>query len=182
MANALIVVFTGIIALATLAYVFFSFRLWKTTQTAAGAAKKSADMAAGVHRPYLGVSVLQRHNDYNQDIWAIRWCVKNYGTLPASEVRVGVVLDRQGRGDYGGGPVCSGCEVLPQAELTGFIEIRVDRHIRDQISSGEAMIAHVEIEYVAPGGAHYTHSAEFAFDRTTQNFRPERSETKADRD
>jgi hypothetical protein len=39
------------------------------------------------------------------------------------------------------------------------------------------MIANVEIKYLAPGGARYTHNAKFAYDRTTLNFRPETSET-----
>lgn len=191
MSNALMVVFTGVIAVATVVYAVVTFFLWRATKRSADAAKESADSAklsaeagkksadidAALHRPYLGVYELRRHNDYNVDMWAIRWCVKNYGTLPAAETRIDVSVERDGRGDFGRGPVCNDWEILPQAELEGFLQIRVDRDARDQISSGEPMVAHVKITYRAPGGTGYTHIADFAYDRTTRNFRPDRSKT-----
>ncbi len=191
MSNALTVVFTGVIAVATVVYAVVTFFLWRATKRSADAAKesadsaklsaeaakKSADISAALHRPYLGVSLLERHNDYGADMWAIRLCVKNYGTLPAAETRVDVSVERDGRGDYGRGPVCTDWEILPQAELEGFLQISIDRQTRDQISGGEPMVAHVKITYRAPGGAGYTHNAKFAYDRTTKNFRPDRSET-----
>jgi len=177
-----------VIAIATVVYASITCCLWRATKRSsdaakksADAAKKSADMSAAVHRPYLGVSVLERHNDYNQDMWAIRYCVKNYGTLPAYDVGAWIVIDRQGQGSYGEGPMCKGCEILPQAELEGFLQIRVDADTRARLWSGDwPMIARVEIVYLAPGGARYTHDATFAYDRTTQNFKPQRSETKGD--
>jgi len=196
MGNSFMIVFTGIIAFATIGYVLVNIALWRTTRAAADAAKasadaakvsadaakKSADIDAAVHRPYLGVSALQRHNAFNQDMWAVRCCVKNYGTLPAAEVKTLVVIHRQ-PGSYGEGLFCRGCEILPQAELECFLEIRVDADTRARLSRADwPMIANVEIKYLAPGGARYTHNAKFAFDRTTLDFRPETSETIADAD
>jgi hypothetical protein len=192
MASALMVVFTAIIAIATVVYAVVTFRLWKATKQAADAAKqsadaaklsaeaakKSADISAALHRPYLGVSDLRRHNDCDADVWAIQWRVKNFGTLPASAVRLDVSIQRDG-GAYGEGPGCVGCKILPQAEIEGFLTIAVDRDTRARLSSGDwPMTARVEIVYLAPGGARYTHDATFAYDRTTQNFKPERSETR----
>ena len=190
------VVFTGIIAFATTVYALVSIALWRSTRAAANAAKASADAAkvsadaakrsadidAAVHRPYLGVSVLERNNDFGQDMWAICCRVKNYGTLPAAEVKTLVVIHRQG-GSYGEGSLYSGCEILPQADLQGSLQIRVDADTRAMLSRADwPMIANVEIKYLAPGGARYTHNAKFAYDRTTQNFRPETSETIAEAD
>ena len=194
MATVLMVVFTGIIALATVWYVVVTTRLWKETRRSADAAKSSAEAAklsaeaakasadtdAALHRPYLGVSVLQRHTQYGAGMWAIRCRVKNYGTLPACAVSVHVDVDRRGQGQYGSGPLCNAWEMLPQAELEDFLQFRVDADAFTRLSNGEwPMIAHVEVKYNAPTGTRYTHIAEFAFDRTTQNFRPESSETKA---
>jgi len=184
MANALIIAFTGIIAASTVAYVIVNVFLWRATKrsadaakVSADAAKKSADISAALHRPYLGVPVLQRHNDYNEDMWVIRCRVKNYGTLPAAEVKTLVVIRRDG-GSYGEGSLYSACEILPQAELEGFLPIRVDADTRARLSRADwPMIANVEIKYLAPGGARCTHNAKFAYDRTTLNFRPETSET-----
>ena len=126
------------------------------------------------------MSEFRCHNDFNADLWAIRWVVKNYGTLPASDVNVEVVLDRDGHGDFGGGPVCRGWEMLPQAQLEGFVQIRVDRDARDQLTHGETpMVGHVKVTYLSPGASRFTHSADFAFDRTTQNFKPNRPETRS---
>jgi hypothetical protein len=185
MLQGLAVFFTGVIAVATAVYVIVTARLLKATKrsaeaakASAEAAKTSADIGAALHRPYLGVSDLRRHNDHNADIWAIRCCVKNYGTLPASQVRVDIDIDRQGQGQYGAGKLCTAYEIFPQAELSGFLEIRVDAQTRGELFSGALpMVAHVKITYVAVGSARCTHNAEFAYDRTTQNFRPERSAT-----
>jgi hypothetical protein len=191
MGSTLTVVFTGVIAAATVVYVVLTKRLWEETKKSAEAAKvsadaaklsaeaakKSADIDAALHRPYLGVSVLTRHNDYNQEMWAIRCCVKNYGTIPASGVRASVTFN--GRLTGSGGPLCDGSEILPQAEVERFIEIRADRKERDLLHAGEPMAAHVEVTYDAPVGTRYTHKAAFPYDKTTQNFRRDRSETTA---
>jgi hypothetical protein len=187
MANTLVVCFTGVIALATVAYVVVTAFLWKATKQSADAAKASADAAkksvdidAALHRPYLGVSLFRRHNDRNAELWAIHCAVRNYGTLPAREVRVEIVVDRDGRGDFGRGPVCTGWELLPEAEVDGFVQISVDRTARELLPKGEAGIAgHVMVSYAAPGGRAFTHRADFPYDRTTDNFKPERAETTA---
>lgn len=192
MANWLMVAFTAIIAVATVWYVVVTTRLWKETQrstdaatasadaakVSADAAKKSADIDAGLHRPYLGVSALHRQNDFNADTWAIWCCVKNYGTLPASGVRVTVILDREGRGSYGEGPLCKSIEILPQADFKGSLPISVNADTRSRLTSGDwAMIAHIRITYSATDGTLYAHNAEFVYDRTIQNFRVDESKT-----
>ncbi len=134
MANTLLVLSTVFIALATVAYVVVSALLWRATERSADAAKASADAAnlsaeaakvsadaarrsadidAALQRPYLGVSLFQRYNNYNADLWAIQFSVRNYGTLAAREVRVEFAVDREGRGDFGRGVVCTGWELPP---------------------------------------------------------------------
>jgi hypothetical protein len=41
------------------------------------------------------------------------------------------------------------------------------------------MAGDVKVNYAAPDGRPFTHSSDLTYDRTTQNFTPERSETVA---
>jgi len=191
MTNVLMVTFSGVIAVATVVYVIFTKRLWEETKRSAHAAKLSADAAkdsaeatkrsaeidAALHRPYVAVSTFLRYSAYNQDTWANECCLQNYGTLPASSVRASVTFD--GRLAGSGGPVCEASEILPQAQVERIFEIRVNRNERDLLQAGEPMAAHVEMTYDAPGGARYKHKADFPYDKTTRNFRRDRSETAA---
>lgn len=186
MNNALMAIFTGIIAVATVAYVIVTCRLLKATKKSADAAKltaeaakRSADTDAAVHRPYLGVSELKRHNEWNAVMWAIRCCIRNYGTLPASKVKVDIAVG-QNPGDtfYGGGSICNDAEILPQAELTGFLNIRVEKSTHALLSNGQAMIARITVRYRAPDGGPRVHTAMFSYDMATQNFKVDGSETK----
>jgi hypothetical protein len=201
MANTLVVWLTGVIALAIVAYVVVTALLWRATKqsadaakasadaaklsadaasVSADAAKKSADISSALHRPYLGVCLFRRHNDFSSEPWAVHCSVRNYGTLAARDVRVEVAVDRDGRGDFGRGLVCTGWEIAPGAEVSGFLLVSIDRTTRELLPKGEApMAGHVRVDYSAPDGRSFTHSADFPYNRTTQNFRPERSETTA---
>lgn len=184
---------TVVIAIATVAYVVVTIFLWRVTKRSADAAKiaadaaklsaeaakKSADIDAAIHRPYLGVSELTRHNDWNADLWTIGCRVKNYGTLPATGARIDVVVGRRaGESDYGGGPICDHAEMLPQAEVTTFLNVGLDKRTHGLLSQGEPMIAQVTINYFGPGVTRYTLTARFPYDMRTQNFKVEGSETK----
>lgn len=196
MLNELAGISTVVIAVATVAYVVVTVFLWRVTKNSADAAKtaadaaalsaqaakKSADIDAALHRPYLGVSELRRHNDWNADSWAIRCSVKNYGTLPASKVKIDIAIGQQPSGtSYGAGPICDNAEVFPQAELGGFLNIGVDKRTHGRLSQGDPMVAEVTINYFGPKEARYTHIARFSYDMRTQNFRVDDSETSGSR-
>ena len=53
---------------------------------AALAAKKSADIAAALHRPFVGLSGVTLKHGWNSRLWDIAFVLKNYGTLPAENV------------------------------------------------------------------------------------------------
>jgi hypothetical protein len=55
---------------------------------AADAAKKSADIAAALHRPLIGLHHFQPTGDINSLYWSFNSTIRNYGTLPASSVAV----------------------------------------------------------------------------------------------
>jgi len=199
MGNTLVVWFTAVIAFATVAYAAVTYLLWKATRRSADAARASADAAMlsasaafataetarrsaeldfALHRPHLAVSVFQRYNDYNAKLWAVQCKVRNYGTLTAHEVRVEVAVDRDGRGEFGRGVVCTAWELAPAAEIEGAIEIGIDQVTRDLLPKGEARIGgHVQITYAAPDGRSFSYRADFPYERSSQNFKPERAET-----
>ena len=63
--STLTVIFTGVIAFATVAYCVATIFLWRATDKTAQAAKQSGDIAASLHRPYIGVTRFERTNDFN---------------------------------------------------------------------------------------------------------------------
>ncbi len=192
MTSTLSAILTGVIAFANVAYVVISVLLWRATKRSADAAKNSADAArhiaegakkaaelnAALHRPYLGVPLLTLHNRYDAEKWAIRWEVKNFGTLPARNVTIHVQLNRNGK-PFGNPVVRGPCEILPQSSVESFLaDVPVDRETRDKLQRDDwSLAAEVRVEYAVPSGPSYLHAAVFVYDRKEQNFRPERSET-----
>jgi hypothetical protein len=183
---------TLVIAVATVTYVVVTAFLWRETKNSADAAKsaadaarlsaeaskKSADIDAELHRPFLGVSVFRRQNDLNSDTWAIHWAAKNYGTLPALDVKIEVVVDRNEQGEFGREVGCSGWEMLPQADLGGSLGIKLDGATRSALFRGDLpMAGHVNITYRSFSGAPFIHRADFAYDPASQNFKPKSSQS-----
>jgi hypothetical protein len=72
---------------------------------AALASKKSAEISAALHRPFMGLlAVSLMAGGHGTDLWVIRFVLKNFGTLPALNVGVaieffcGEYILRQNRG------------------------------------------------------------------------------------
>jgi hypothetical protein len=57
----------------------------QATSESAIAAKKSADLTAALHRPYMGISSAVS-NTANGRYWDIVFMIRNFGTLPAIDV------------------------------------------------------------------------------------------------
>src|SRR4029077_18416746 len=58
---------------------------------AALAAKKSAEITAALHRPFVGLSGVMPKHGFGSQFWDIAFALKNYGTLPA--LHVGAMFD-----------------------------------------------------------------------------------------
>src|SRR6266436_6408363 len=88
MANEAIAFFAAVIAVATVAYVVFTLRLWEATEKTAQAAGKCAEAAtaAALHRPFMGLVRVTLKTGWGTDLWVIALAMKNYGTLPAMNV------------------------------------------------------------------------------------------------
>lgn len=191
MSNAFMLLFTGLIAVATVAYVVVTCSLLRATKRSADAAKESADAAklsaeaakksadidAALHRPYLGVPEFKIHNAYDADIWAVRCEVRNFGTLPAAQVEYRVDIRRNGA-PLGNPVQRTDCEIFPASAMTDFAQLCIDRNTRENLHTGNWILTgQVEIKYCAPEGTAYNHTAVFVFDRERQDFRPQSSKT-----
>jgi hypothetical protein len=169
---------TAIIAVATVVYVVFTIGLWRETKKSADAAKTSADMGAALHRPYLGVPVLTLYNSPNPGSWVVRWEVKNFGTLPACDVRIQIrhLLNGCDQGPrFDQGP----CEIFPGSTVQGFVQnIPVDGRALNSLLNGNwKLVAEATVSYAQSADRSWTHTSVFVFDGKMANFRLERSRT-----
>jgi hypothetical protein len=177
-------IFTGVIALETLFYVVFTRRLWKQTKAAAEAAKLSAeaakqstDIVAKLHRPFLGVTKISSTGSPTIAPAWINWTLKNYGTLPATNVdatfewKAGVVSS-------GGEVGPSAAEVFPQQEIESTVVCRIAESIRTRLPTGDAILeVNVRIKYSAADGRSFVYNAHGQWKHETGGFSILRSQT-----
>jgi hypothetical protein len=173
------IVFGGVIAAATIAYVICAVALWRSTKraanaamTAAEAAMKSADAAsgmaaaskqsvevmAGLHRPLMGISRL-RIPDRSTRTWRIVLSVRNYGTLPA--VNVGIFTEyRLNRLALGSGIDSSSTEIFPGTEFDYLLEHTLNEPDYQRLMGGnEILTIGVRITYGGPDNRLFEYSA-----------------------
>lgn len=140
---------------------------------AALAAKKSAEAAAALHRPYMGldhVKLSPDPNTQNRPVWSIEWSIKNFGTLPASQVEASVELRLDEKlllTDSG----AKGAEVFPQSDpLTKILNYPWEGTDgianRSAVMGGQKLlIVRVHVLYTSPDGRQYKHTANAQFNR-----------------
>jgi hypothetical protein len=173
-------VFGGVIAAATVAYVICTIALWRSTKRAANAAmisaeaamksadaaagmaaagKRSADVMAGLHRPFMGISKLQLA-DRNTRTWRIVLSIRNYGTLPA--MSVGVLAEYYlNRSPLGSTTDSSSTEIFPGAEYEYLLEYAFsEQDYQFLMSSNEILIIRVRITYGGPDNRPFEYAAE----------------------
>jgi hypothetical protein len=140
---------------------------------AALAAKKSAEAAVALHRPYMGldhVKLSPDPNTQNRPVWSIEWSIKNFGTLPASQVESSVEmrLDEKVLLTDGG---AKGAEVFPQSDpLTKILNYPWEGTDgianRSAVMAGQKLlIVRVHVLYASPDGQRHKHIAEAWFNR-----------------
>jgi hypothetical protein len=175
-------IFTGVIALETLAYLIFTRRLWQATKKAAEAAtasaeaakvsadasKQAADIAAGLHRPFMGLARLVLRTDMNSRTWVIAWTIKNFGTLPA--VGVDAALDWNAGMNSGAGQGPASAEVFPQDEVETLARFVLAETVQSRLATNDLiLVVRPRVKYAAADGRRFLYSAEahFRFDTGT---------------
>jgi len=167
-------VFTVVIAVATVAYAITTFLLWRETKKSADAAKKAADTGRqaldATHRPYVGVPKCERERPPHDPWWRIKIFTKNFGTLPASQVHVGVGLFVDGL-PSGGEQEYQAFEILPGASVEQTLERMIGPlELNDINNGGRELLVRVMVRYDISDGRVCTHTATFAYVPTRREF------------
>jgi len=154
---------------------------------AALAAKKSAEAAVALHRPYMGldhVKLSPDPNTQNRPVWSIEWSIKNFGTLPASQVESSVEMRLDEKillTDSG----AKGAEVFPQSDpLTKILNYPWEGTDgianRSAVMGGQKLlIVRVHVLYASPDGRQFKNTANAQFNRAygTSSITESKSET-----
>jgi hypothetical protein len=160
---------TSVIAVSTVAYVWLTKRLWTETKrsaeaamAAALAAKKSAEVTADLHRPFMGLPQVTHKTGWGTDSWEIVFVLKNYGTMPA--LKVGVVMEFfAGTSRFAEIIQPTSMQIFPSAEIESTVWISPQSH-RVPIQRGvEKLRINVRIPYQAENGRHFEHHAEASY-------------------
>lgn len=177
-------IITGVIALATIAYVVFTVLLWRATGKSADAAKQSADAAkqsadtlGALHRPYLGVSRIERLHVVHLGEPFVEVSITNFGTLPATitEASIGISMDRNVEERH---PLSSG-EVFPGNSVVTTLPLKaLSKQPRPSGAYVDlTILADVSIQYEAPNHERYEHSAKFSYTQAADTFSCQSSQT-----
>ena len=160
---------TAVIACSTIIYVRLTARLWTETKrsaeavtVAALAAKKSAEVAAALYRPFMGLSLVTHKSGWGTDSWEIVFVLKNYGTMPA--VSVGMMADFFADDTrFAQITEPTALEFFPTAELEYPVRISPQAH-RVPIQTGAKKLRiHVRVPYRSEDGRTFEHAAEVSY-------------------
>jgi hypothetical protein len=187
MANWISAVFTVVIAVATIVYVWFTKKLWLETKRsadaamkaaeaageAARAAKVSADESAALNRPFIGlISVeypLTGTNNPRYPHWIFPTELRNHGTLPATRVNA---LFEFFLGDSSltiiQGP--RSAEIFPSSAYQSNLRLDFGEKLALFAAGKAELFLEVRATYNAPDGRAFQYSARMEFDTASRRF------------
>jgi len=127
------------------------------------AVKKSAEIAAALHRPFMGVSNVALRAGWGSREWDIGFDLKNYGTLPALNVGLTaeVFTDNNLREHTIESP---SVQIFPSAEFVSIV--RFDMGNPDTVGVHKESIKlriEVRMPYQSEDGRHFEHAATVSF-------------------
>lgn len=130
---------------------------------AALAAKKSADIAAALHQPFMGLSGVMLKGGWGSRYWDIAFTLKNYGTLPALHVSAmfNFLTDNERRAQK---TEPESVEIFPSQEFESVV--RFDLGVQDQQAvhaETKKLKVEVRIFYQGDGGRHFGHAAQVSY-------------------
>jgi hypothetical protein len=186
-------VFTGVIAVATIAYVTVTAYLFRATERAAKAAggsakaaQQSADLARQAffasHRPFVGISRCQLDTSpepgsvYGKAM-RVRFEARNYGLAPATavELKADALLDGDPLAEFTEYPPC---DILPGASVGNILQVPMGQESRRDIEELACELqVRVQVRYRVPGDVAYQHTARFAYTHEHREFTPAGSST-----
>jgi len=184
MANWVSAFFTVVIAVATIVYVRLTARLWQETKKSADAAteaalaaKKSAEIAAALHRPFMGLlKVKLLSGGPGVDLWVIDFVLKNFGTLPALDVGMEIELFA-GNTSFAQKKEPASVQVFPSDEPHRTIQQIIAKRVEIQ-TGAEKFRVDVRVPYRAEDGRHFDYTAEVSYNHKLNQFEIDKSATR----
>ena len=165
-------VFTFIIAVATVAYVIYTAKLFKATKSTAEAAKNSAEIAQKAfflsHRPYLGISQCKRQEPPHDPHFLISLETKNFGAFPAADVRISVAFffgdNQAGWQPVGKEQEQPPCEIFPEGPVINHNNAMLSPdQLRDIRNDRGGLLVRLQVQYEVAGEGRYRHTAKFKY-------------------
>jgi hypothetical protein len=143
---------------------------------AALAAKKSADIAAALHRPFMSLGGVLLKSGRGTRVWEIAFLLKNYGTLPA--LKVGLATDFFTDDTPRMQPTqAASIEIFPSSEFSAVVRFDMGEPDRVPIEQETKKLrVHVRVPYQTEEGRHFEYTAEVSYRQGV--FATEKSETK----
>jgi hypothetical protein len=142
---------------------------------AALASKKSAEIAAALHRPFVGLSDVRLEAGWGTRLWTIAFVLKNYGTLPALRVRttINFVTDNAPRGQE---TRPTSVQIFPSSEGTIMSQFDMGEPDRALIhNETKKLRIDVSIPYEADDGRHFEYTSQVVY--SNGRFSTDKSET-----
>lgn len=139
---------------------------------AALAAKKSTDISAALHRPFIGLSGVTLKTGWGTRFWDIAFGIKNYGTLPAVCVGFSVLVftDDVQRTQH---IDPASFQIFPASEFEAQIRVDWGESDKQAIHSESKKIRiNVQIPYQTENGDSYEFTSEVSYKQgrfTTHN-------------
>jgi hypothetical protein len=142
---------------------------------AALAAKKSAEIAAALHRPFVGLKSVNLLAGWGTRNWDISFELKNYGTLPALNVgaMIEIFTDDALRGQK---KEPTSFQIFPSAKPVTIFRFDMGEQDRAGVhDESKKLRISVRIPYQAEDGRHFEYTAQVSY--TQGRFAVEKSET-----
>lgn len=183
--NSVIAISAVITTLATITYVVLTILLWRQTKRAADAAKiaaeaakLSSDVAANLHRPFMGLqNVRIQVGGHGADLWSIAFALKNFGTLPA--LKVGLSMDFFVKDHhFAQFAEPASVQVFPSAEFESITHQNILNRVQVQVGN-EKLLIRVRIPYQAENGREFEYVAQVSYDHHRNKFGVDKSETRS---
>jgi hypothetical protein len=143
---------------------------------AALAAKKSAEISAALHRPFVGLSNVSLKTGWGTRLWDISFSLKNSGTLPAVNVGLSAdfYTDDSLRLQTKESP---SVQLFPSSELVSIVRFDMGEPDRPEVHAERKKLRiDVRIRYQGELGGHFEYAAAISY--TQNRFDIARSETR----
>jgi hypothetical protein len=144
---------------------------------AAVASKKSADILAGLHRPFMGLLLVRLDaGGHGHDVWVITFVQKNFGTLPALDVGINIEFFA---GDTSFAKISepAATQFFPLFETRVTTRQTISKRIEIQ-NGTEKLLIKVYIPYRSEDDRFYEYVSQISFDREQNAFNIDSSDTR----